>query len=370
MKILEVTNHFWPCIGGIETHVAGICKELKKNGLKPSVLCLNKCNNSNKRLKKNEKKDNIEINRIKFIDLKYYKPAFNALSFFKKNDLIHVHGINFFSDYAIFTKFIHKKPVIVSTHGGIFHTKKIKLIKWIYFNLFQKIILNFADKIIAVSKNDYKLFSKIVPKNKLVLIENGVDLKKFKKTKNKKINKKIIFVGRISKNKRIDLLIKAFAKASEKNKKLELTIIGKEFDAGLKKELINLTKKLRVEKKILFKENLSHEELVKELNKYSFFASASEFEGFGLSLIEAMNIGLIPIVSKIETFKEFIKNNKNGYLINYNNTIKASELINKITSKPLKELKKISENTEKKAKEYDWNKQIKKYLKEYEGVTK
>src|SRR3989344_6555356 len=129
MKIAQIGNQFIPCIGGVEKVMETICEKSKYEN---SVITLNKCKESNKKLKKEEKIGKTEIYRMNYLDLKYYKIAPQILKKIKNFDLVCVHGIGFFSDYLIATKFIHNKPVVVITHGGIFHTKNINFLKKIY----------------------------------------------------------------------------------------------------------------------------------------------------------------------------------------------------------------------------------------------
>jgi alpha-1,3-mannosyltransferase len=162
MKVAHITNRFYPCIGGIETFTLDLCNELLKNKIDCKVICLNKCANSSQKLEPKSRIGNIEIVRIPFFDLKYYKIAPSVLNYLRDCDILHVHGIGFFCDFLLLTKFMHKKPVIVQSHGGIFHTKNLGFLKNIYFNIFERALFNFADKIIVDSKQDFALFEKVV----------------------------------------------------------------------------------------------------------------------------------------------------------------------------------------------------------------
>src|SRR3989344_3573554 len=164
MKVLHVTNHFHPCIGGVETFVKDLCLNLGKNGIYCEVLCLDKCPNAGQELPHKGDFGGIKVTRTAFFDFKYYKPSpsvFKMLSMAKNFDAIHVHGLGFFSDFFLATKFMHKKPVVVSTHGGIWHTKMAMPLKNIYFGFLQRFFfLSRAEAIIADSNNDFEIFSK------------------------------------------------------------------------------------------------------------------------------------------------------------------------------------------------------------------
>jgi alpha-1,3-mannosyltransferase len=360
MKILHITNHFSPCIGGIENTVENICINLKNKGIESKILCLNKCAKSSKKLKEKEEINGIPVKRISFIDLKYYKIALNALFFPKKEfNLIHVHGIGFFSDLMLLTKIIHKKPVIISTYGSVFHTKKMLLLKKIYFNLIQKIILSFADKIIVISKAD-ELKTKEINNN---IINAPIGINFNKKIKSKKKKNSFLFVGRYSKNKKINLLIKTFSEIIKEKPEAKLFIIGNDFD-NLKKEFKKQINELNAEKNIFLLNSISQKELEKKYSESEFFVSASEYESFGITVIEAMNYGLIPLISGIPSFKEFVENKENGFIIDYSEKNAGKKII-EIMNLSEKQKKELSEKAVKKAKEFNWNEKIKKYVEVY-----
>ena len=363
MKILHICNHFYPCIGGIEKYVEDICINLKNYGFISDVACLNTCAYNKNKLPYFEKYKGIKIFRLPYINLKYYKIAPFILKFIKSYDILHVHGLGFFSDFLLSTKFFHKKPVIISVHGGIFHTKNLLLVKKLYFNLWCRFILKFSDIVIAESKSTYRIFSKIsIP----ILLPCAIYYNKFYTCKKKKENC-FLFVGRISKNKRIDNLIKTFYFLKKYEKNIKLYIVGGDWE-GIKKELENLVYKLKLEKNIIFVGEKKEKELLKYYKNAKFFVSASEYEGFGISVIESMAAGCIPIVNNIEAFKQFIKNGENGFILNFSDYKQAAKKIYEILKYP--NLEKIRKNAQKTAKKYDWSNVIKQLVKIYEKILK
>jgi len=350
MKILHFSNRYWPAIGGVESVIANLCSELEKKKIQSDVLTLNRADG--KKLKIKEKKGKTNIFRIPFFDLKYYKLSTIPFSLIKNYDIIHIHSIGFFSDVVLLTKFFHKKKIIISTNGGIFHTQNIAGIKKLYFYIIERLLLKNANKIIAISENDKKLFEKIA-KN-VVLIEPGFSAPKItgKKEKNS-----FLTVGRLSKNKNIDGLINAFAKLKCKYK---LMVVGSDFD-GLLPELKNKIKYLNLENDIYLQGAVTEKELYKLYSKSEYFISASRYEGFGISAIEAMHFNCKCILNSIPTYKEFVDGGR-GKLVHFDKKNISIEIENAIKDKY--DLKKSMEY----ANNFLWHNKIKEFISTYNKV--
>lgn len=357
MKIVHITNHFYPCIGGVERVALDMCNALIEKGHSVKIITLNKCANTGKKLKAKEKLGKIEIERIPFVDFKYYKIATTVLEKIREADVVHVHGIGFFSDYLILTKLFHKKPIIISTHGGIFHTKSLGFLKIIYFYVIEQLLLGFANKIIAVSKNDLKKFKEI--SKKVELIENGIDNKRFKPGKKKKNT--LLYVGRFSKNKRVEKLLETI---SVLDKNFTLIIAGTDWEHLLwkYKELVS---SLGLGKKVVFLVDPSDQELKKLYSESEFFVSASQYEGFGLTLVEAMASGCIPIVQKNNGFSK-IMTQEEGFLINYDNALIGAKSVSNAISLNGAAKTKFSKKSLEKSKEFSWETKIEKLEAIYE----
>ncbi len=365
MKILHITHHFYPCIGGIETFVKDLCLNLKNQGVESEVLCLDHCHGSKEKLSKTSEYEGIKITRIGFLNLKYYKPTFFSLSMLKEFDAIHVHNIGFFSDYILSTKFIHKKPVIVSTHGGIWHTKNISFLKKIYFNSLQKFLLNKAEVVIADSLGDFELFSKKIKKT--ILLENAVDFLRFPQIKRISFNENFIYLGRLSRNKNILSLIKTFEVLCKVNPEIKLFIVCKNFDENLE-ELQETVKNKGLEHNIFFTGELSEEELQNTVEKCTYCVYASLFEGFGISVLELMSSGLIPILNDIPNFRNFVKEKDSGFILDFSNPVSSSEKMIEILDLPKEKKELISQSAQVATKIYSWENKINEYIKLYQKV--
>ena len=118
------------------------------------------------------------------------------------------------------------------------------LFKKLYFYFWSKHKLKNVDNIIAVSKNDEKLFSRI-SKN-IIFIPDGINLETYSKIKRTLEKNTLLFIGRLSPNKRIDRLIDVVHTLKDKIPDIRLYIVGKDWK-GHEKVLKNIVKVRRLQ---------------------------------------------------------------------------------------------------------------------------
>lgn len=363
MKVLHVCNQFWPSTGGIEKFTLDLCLQTRPLGVESRVLCLNRGkNNAEPLLPKLGEVNGIWIRRVPFLDLHYYKPALLPREELDWADVIHVHGVSALSDYLVLTKHRHQKPIVLNTHGGLFHTQSLTAIKKLYFFGGQKIMLKGIDLVVADSPHDFELFKPIAPH--MILLENGVDFSALSK-KTEKEPKRFLYVGRLSKNKRVDLLLKAFGELKKLGCDFELRLAGPDWE-NLAGELKQLAEKLDISKQVLFLGEISGQQLAAEFLAAKFFVSASRYEAFGISTIEGMAAGCIPIVNDIPSFRHFIKDEKDGYLVDFSDYEKTAGRISEILGQKTD----LSRRARKSAKRFSWEQKAKEWVNVYQSVIK
>jgi alpha-1,3-mannosyltransferase len=330
MKILHITPGFYPTVGGIQKYIEDLCIGLNKLGHQSDVITFDRHTVTGEKYERHELYRGINIYRLPFINLKYYHIITNIpriLSIARQYDIIHIYGIGPFTDLFYLTRKIHRKPVVLSTVGGPFHTKNLSLIKNTYFDTWNRMSLKKISKIVAISDHDKRLFSRI-SKN-IELIPVPVELDKFKFHERKKSNFAMICIGRISKNKRIDRLIDVVKILASDEPHTKLYVIGrgpKSLWDSLKAYAISSG----VEKNVEFVGEASDEKMLECMNKSTFFMSASEYESFGISAVEAMAAGLIAVLNGIDSFKYFVKNGENGFIVDFSKPAEVASLITKL----------------------------------------
>jgi len=374
MKILQISSVPITYPGGTEKVILELSKELAKKN-KVTILQTT-LYEKGKKFKREE-----EIHKIKIITCKndFFLGGYGYSKEFKKTlkkiwkdyDVIHVHGHGRFTSNFTLRCIGEKKPLIYTAHG-FFHDKKYWIIKKVH-DLILGRLLKKARFCTALTKLDFKNYKKLgVKKEKIVEIPNGINKDFFKKinkqelknfkTKYKIKENTILYVGRIHESKGLQYVIEAI-----KDIDARLVIVGK--DAGYKKELEKLIKKYGLNKRVLFVGPLTDKELINVYHASNFFVLFSEWEGFGIVVIEAMAAGKPVIVSDRGSLPFLVKNEKNGYVVPFKNIKLLEEKIKFLLNNKDK-ARKIGEKGYKVAKNYSWKSVVDKMEKIYKKFTK
>ncbi|WP_051202095.1 WecB/TagA/CpsF family glycosyltransferase [Ferrimonas senticii] len=327
MKVLHIVRQFAPAIGGLENFVQCLVSEQRQHGIDAEVLTLNRIfhQDQQQRLPATATVATIPVRRIGYWGSYKYPIAPSVLKHLQSFDLIHVHGVDFFCDFLALTKLWHRKPLLLSTHGGFFHTPFASTTKRVFFNSVTRASLKAYVAIYACSNNDFERFAPLC-RQRLSLIENGVDTAKFADVANHSPAPSMVFIGRFSNNKRIDKLLHTLAQLRQQLPQATLTIIGKDWDNNLVK-LQRLAEQLALGDSLTICTGLTDAQIKAELRRHSYIVSASEYEGFGMTLIEGMAAGLLPLASAIPSFTRIIEQAQVGRLIEFDQPQQAAEQI-------------------------------------------
>ena len=368
MKVVHVVRQFFPSIGGMENVVMNLASRNKEYfGVSADVITLNRVFSSGHIcLPEREMVNEIHIKRIPYFGSNRYPIAPKIISMLSNYDLIHVHGVDFFYDFLPLVNFVLRKKIVASTHGGFFHTDKYKLIKDLYFSTMTRFSSNGYHAVVATSHSDGEIFTKVCGK-KLHVIENGVDIEKYKGV-SKATGKKIIYFGRWSSNKKIEdsiYLIKLLNELDGEGEPWEIIIAGRPYDFGADELKKNATK-FGVIDRCRFIESPTEEELRGLIEESRYYVCHSAHEGFGLAPIEAMSAGLIPLLSDIPPFARLVENTGFGILCNGQISEQAKSIIK--NHEKIKDVFALKNEISNSVVNYSWNGASEKYFKLYESI--
>jgi glycosyltransferase involved in cell wall biosynthesis len=369
MKIGFLIRYFKPGMGGAENNCYYLARELAKNKQNQVHIF---CSDNQE---KEEIIEGIKVHRCKeLLNLTYYFAFYPSITKKLLNanlDILHVHGLGFIqNDLAIreLKKSNPKIKIVCTPHGPFMALKYnplLKLVKSLYTLIIRKNI-KYYDKILQVNpfQKEWMIKEYKILKKKIAFLPNGIPKESFKivpTNKKQKFaikyrieNKFIIsYLGRIQQYKGLDQIIRVLPKIKKICPNVCFIAIGK--DSGDVNRLKDLASELDVRENILFTGEVSEEEKYALLDLSEIFVFPSEWEAFGISVLEAMARGNAVISTKTEGGLYLIKEKENGYLFEYGN---QKELLKKmkilVSNDKLRKI--IQKNNIEKARKYLWEK--------------
>ena len=360
MKVGFLINYFYPMKGGAENNCFYLARELAKNNE------VHVFTSQIRRTKEYEVINKIHVHRYKTLfRYKYYlsfTPGLLKAILNEDLDVLHVHSFGFiYHDLIVLFKKITSKTKIVNTPHGPFMTLGnynlfARTFKFFVKNLERLFINKFYDAVIQVNPLQYKWLTKQrIRKNKIHFVPNGIDELVFKKINNKSFIKKynlkdkfvISYLGRVQAYKGLDQVIKILP---DLDKNIVFLIMGK--DAGDLSRLKKLAIQSNVQNQIRFTGEISDDKVLEGLSLSKIFILPSEWEAFGISILQAMAQGNVIISTKTEGGR-FLISKENGFLYNYND-LKDLENKVKLLYKNRNLLNQLGKNNIKKAKQFLW----------------
>lgn len=255
-------------------------------------------------------------------------------------------------------------PKVLSTHGGFWHTGDRKLLKQFYsFFVLPKLLKIYA-KILATSHSDAEFFQNYA--SCVRVVENGVDTDKyFGKATPKQGLLRWLYWGRLSKNKRIDNVISLFAQASRNGLASRLIIAGPDFN-GESSELQSQVKQLQLNHLVKIYGPQDEATITGYISESDVFVTASEHEGFGLGVIEALSAGLLVFCHDIAPLNHFVIDGKNGAFLKFDGSDISK--LQDLCSIPSEKVTELSAQARATASAYSWVNANRNFLEEYEGA--
>lgn len=370
--VYMLTTVFYPSIGGRESHIHNISKELVKMGYKVKII--NPVINLDKTTI--GMLDGIEVHRLRIGDSKgeetylryknkskglmgylsgylrknFYNKFYKCITEYIENDIhlnnyskenIIIHQHDFISGYKL-SKELSKLYKLFFTN----HTGEFLFLKKLPFN---KIIIKQLTKhfkYIMSPSEELNQFYGIRDEKTFSYIPNGVDLNDFyvadeNQIKNYKLkygldeNKYMILCPRRwAPTKGIIYLIKAIGilKDTDVSDKFQAVFIGNDYEdyPEYKQEIMKFISEHNLEKYIKLLGNIEYENMNKITVASDVIVIPSLMEAVSLSMLESMSCGKIVVGSNTGGIPEVIKDNQNGFLVKKADEVALSDRLYEI----------------------------------------
>lgn len=337
MKIGLFAENYYPFICGINPILRTLLHELKENGHEVHLVVFNvprvyKAN-----------KNNSQVIFVKGMKLpKVFTESFCTTITFKKKanlkkldkydfDIIHIHGE--FSIAKLGLAYAKKRNIpVVYTQHSLWKDIMYKT-AWIMGYIFSlyvehhniKMISSKADVYTVPSMKVYKRAVKVIrSKNEPILLPSGIQTEPFLNEDKSKIEsikyyyrlndkKVILFLGRVSREKRILTMIRYMKKKLRNDPTLVVAIVG---NGVYSHHIAKWAKRHKLVDSIIFSGPVLNRDTADFYHLANVFVSGSKMETQGLTYIEAMTSGTIVLAQNDPVLEGVIKDGENGFVFN------------------------------------------------------
>lgn len=333
MKVGMVTRTISPYDrGGIQRHVAEISKAICGMGVEVHLFIAGKALGMNRALypgtplKDTLLEDGIHVHPVSVLPTprltlgEYLSYSLNAARKVKGIDLDLVHGQSMYSFGCAVKK---RFPMIVTIQGPQIVEYKTELESKATMNhritdaaavLMESYAARKADRLIVDSQESKRTVVERygIEENKIrVTVKEGVNVEHFAQSPCE--SNTILFVGRLHQRKGLDFFLPVF-KEVLKEREAILRIVGSgEKERALKQQVARLGIGDHVE----FTGYLPDAEMRKEFSSASIFVSPSRYEGFGITLLEALASGLPIITTDTGIAGSVVEEGGNGFIVDH-----------------------------------------------------
>ncbi len=376
MRILEVTHRFPPAVGGCEKVVSELSREMARQGHDVTVITSTSLKDTDTRgISKGKglsfrsgvtgfrEEDHEGVRVLRFppdYQIFTYAPNRAMKKFLKKHkdnyDIVHAHGYLSYEAHLVSRL---GKPFVLTAHDIVSHNPGIfRILKKAYDALIGRKILRKASRLVALTPaNRDEYLSVLNCPDKISVIPNGiVSYKKSSSSEQKHLKTSLgikgrvmLFVGRIVEYKGCGDIVKAMPDILAAHPDTKAVFVGT--DGGYTETLKMIAAQHGVRDNCVFTGEV--ESIEPYLSIADVFVFPSRGEGFGLSPVEAMSLG-IPAVMTDSGGLRYVLSWIGGHRLHSSKDIpiQISQKVNRILSDP-KAHSKMKDTTEK-AKGYRW----------------
>ena len=291
----------------------------------------NNANTFNKDLPKEETLDGFTIKRSHVwfrINLFFVNPGIYFQMMKDSPDVIHTIGIRSFQSFiaAIIAK-KKKIPLVISDQGGLTTHPDLNgggVFKKILYKLqtpMIRFIINNSTRVSVANEYEKKIFTKMHHTPKIEVIRNGINLAMMK-TKTNDFKKKyeislpfILFIGRFSKIKGIDILLRAIKILKDRSdlKNISFVIMGVDF--GFQNQMMQMIDEFGIKEKIQVITNPSRDDVIAAYSESEFLVLPSRWELSPLTPLEGFAFKKPVVSTNVHGIPSTVTNRQNGILV-------------------------------------------------------
>lgn len=255
----------------------------------------------------------------------------------KKADIIHTHSYGYFQNHAGWIREkLQSTPWVITPHfhpsWSMWGGAKRRTLRDFYDSKIGKATMEAADLITCVSNHEKDVLVKEIGLNddNIKIIYNGIYWDDWKEVPSKKVfrdkfpqisDKFVIFAGRLATNKGLTNLIEAMSIGG--SDEFDLVIMGADMGLGKDLDALALSQNVKMHRLGHVDDNVYRSALAAA----EVLVLPSEYEAFGIVLLEAAAANTPVIGTRVGGIPEAMSENKNGLIVEYDNSSELSKAI-------------------------------------------
>ncbi len=253
------------------------------------------------------------ISKSKKIDADFVK-QFRGILADEQVKIVNPHHFSPLVYSFLATRFTHIK--LIYTEHSRWQLEQLPPVK----KVANRLMLGNVEGVVAISEQieDYYLKNLRIPKNRVHLIPNGIDVEAFRNARSDGLREKlgigpnetvIGVVANIRPEKNLKLLVSAFSDLAKEHGNTVLVIAGQDFMNG---ELHSFASRSGILDQVLFLGR--REDVPGLLRLFDIFCLPSKYEGMPLTVLEAMAAGVPVVGADVLGINEVVRHSENGLL--------------------------------------------------------
>ncbi|MFD1641498.1 glycosyltransferase family 4 protein [Halohasta litorea] len=288
LRILRVASDIYPDVsGGLGLHVHHLSREQGERGHDVHVLAAEREGGGRGR---REDRDGYTV---------HYHPELAApfgnslcpsigrslYEHLAEFDVLHAHSHLFFStNMAAVAGRLTETPFVLTNHGLRSQTAPPWL-QDLYLPTVGRFTFEAADSILCYTDTDSRRLDELGVDTRRRVIHNGIDCSVFRPVETERSDRQLLYVGRLTEAKGVQLLIRAVAHLDAEFPDLSLIVVGEGPNRG---HLDALVDELGLEETVTFVGRLPNEQLPELYSESTLFVLPSRNEGMPRTVLEAL----------------------------------------------------------------------------------
>ncbi len=216
----------------------------------------------------------------------------------------------------------------IQDHSSVLSRRPYGVKEWI-FHPFVLFLLRRAVRIRTVSKRGARgLIAQGIPEERIDVLPVASDLTRFFSITREPEANHVVCVSRLSREKGLDVLLRAFADLRSHFQNAKLTIVG---EGPARDELERLRSELGLTSSVEF---VGHADPSDYYRRAALYVQPSRFEGWGIAVTEAAAVGLPIVMTDVGCAGEVIHDGRSGLVIPVSDARKLAQAMEELLKDP------------------------------------